>query len=179
MSRVGKKPIMVPQGVKVEIDNQEVSASGSLGSLSYTAPEDVSISFENNAIELKIADKSSNKARSMWGLSRAMIANVITGVSQGFSVKLLIEGVGYRAKVDGNLLALDLGFSHPVFYQIPADIKIEAPKPTELSISGKDKQRVGQIAADIRSLRKPEPYKGKGIRYENEVIIRKEGKKGK
>jgi large subunit ribosomal protein L6 len=176
MSRIGKKPVAVPAGVTAKVDGQAVSVKGSKGELSFVVPDDVEVKLEDNAI--KVDPRSETKrARAMWGMSRSMISNLVTGVSAGFSKKLEITGVGYKAAVVGTNVQLSLGFSHEVVYPIPAGVTIVTPKPTEINISGSDKRQVGQVAAEIRAYRGPEPYKGKGVRYSDEFIFRKEGKK--
>ena len=175
MSRIGKKPVAVPAGVTAKVDGQAVSVKGSKGELSFVVPDDVEVKLEDNAI--KVDPRSETKrARAMWGMSRSMISNLVTGVSAGFSKTLEITGVGYKAAVVGKNVQLSLGFSHEVVYPIPAGVTIVTPKPTEINISGSDKRQVGQVAAEIRAYRGPEPYKGKGVRYSNEFIFRKEGK---
>ncbi|MEM7023383.1 MAG: 50S ribosomal protein L6 [Pseudomonadota bacterium] len=176
MSRIGKHPVGIPDGVKVTLDGQHLSVSGKLGELSRALPDEVDVSQDNGAITVSPRGEG-KRARAMWGLSRTLVANMIEGVANGFTRKLVISGVGYRAAMDGKILNLQLGFSHDIKYAIPNDISVQCESPTAISISGADRQRVGQIAAEIRSFRKPEPYKGKGIRYEDERIIRKEGKK--
>ncbi|WP_029031940.1 50S ribosomal protein L6 [Salinarimonas rosea] len=176
MSRVGKKPVPVPQGVTASVDGQTVKMKGTKGELSFVVPEEVSVAMQDGSVAVQPRDTTKD-ARSKWGLSRAMIANIATGVSKGFERKLEINGVGYRAAVQGKTLKLALGYSHDVDFDIPADITIATPKPTEILISGIDKQRVGQVAAVIRGYRGPEPYKGKGVKYADETIFRKEGKK--
>jgi large subunit ribosomal protein L6 len=176
MSRIGKKPVAVTAGVTAKVDGQAVSVKGPKGELSFVVPDDVEVKFEDNSI--KVDPRSETKrARAMWGMSRSMIANLVTGVSAGFSKTLEITGVGYKAAVAGKNLQLSLGFSHDVIYPIPAGVTIVTPKPTEINISGSDKRQVGQVAAEIRAYRGPEPYKGKGVRYSDEFIFRKEGKK--
>ncbi|MDB5643179.1 MAG: ribosomal protein [Hyphomicrobiales bacterium] len=176
MSRIGKKPVAVPAGVTAKVDGQAVSVKGSKGELSFVVPDDVEVKLEDNAI--KVDPRSETKrARAMWGMSRSMISNLVTGVSAGFSKTLEITGVGYKAAVVGKNVQLSLGFSHDVVYPIPAGVTIVTPKPTEINISGSDKRQVGQVAAEIRAYRGPEPYKGKGVRYSDEFIFRKEGKK--
>ena len=176
MSRIGKKPVAVPAGVTAKVDGQAVSVKGSKGELSFVVPDDVEVKLQDNAI--KVDPRSETKrARAMWGMSRSMISNLVTGVSAGFSKTLEITGVGYKAAVVGKNVQLSLGFSHEVVYPIPAGVTIVTPKPTEINISGSDKRQVGQVAAEIRAYRGPEPYKGKGVRYSNEFIFRKEGKK--
>jgi len=176
MSRIGKKPVAIPSGVTAEVKGQEVAVKGPKGQLSVVVPDDLSV--EKTDAGIKVAMREDTKrARSMWGMSRTLIANMTTGVKDGFTERLEIVGVGYRAAVQGKNLQLNLGFSHEVLYPIPSDIQIVCEKPTSIAISGIDKQKVGQIAAEIRSYRKPEPYKGKGVKYADERIERKEGKK--
>ena len=176
MSRIGKKPVAVPQGVTAKVDGQTVSVKGSKGELSFTVPDDVVVVLEGE--EIKVDPRSESKrARAMWGMSRAMINNLVIGVSKGYEKKLEITGVGYKAAVVGKQLQLSLGFSHEVNYAIPAGVAIVTPKPTEITIAGNDKRQVGQVAAEIRAYRGPEPYKGKGVKYAGEFIFRKEGKK--
>ncbi|WP_137391458.1 50S ribosomal protein L6 [Rhodoligotrophos defluvii] len=177
MSRTGKKPVSVPKGVSVSIDGQTVSAKGPKGELSMVLVEEVIAKLgEDGAVTITPRDES-KRARAMWGMSRTLVANMVEGVSNGFKKTLEINGVGYRAAMQGSQLQLQLGFSHDVKYAVPQGIKIETPRPVEIVISGIDKQRVGQVAAEIRDFRPPEPYKGKGIKYADEVIFRKEGKK--
>ena len=176
MSRVGKNPVAIPSGVDVQIANQILTAKGKLGSLSIPVSSDVEASVEDGKVWVKPASDS-KRSRMMWGTTRALVNNMVTGVSKGFTVNLEINGVGYRAAVQGKVLNLQLGYSHDVPFPIPDDVKITCEKPTSISITGADKQRVGQVAAVIRSYRKPEPYKGKGIKYDTETILRKEGKK--
>ena len=176
MSRIGKKPVGVPGGVTVTIDGQTVKAKGAKGELQTQLVDLVTVTLEDNQVSVKPVDQS-KAARSAWGMSRTLVANLITGVSEGFTRKLEINGVGYRAAVQGQGLQLNLGYSHDVVYPIPQGIDIKTPKPTEIEITGIDKQRVGQVAAEIRAWRPPEPYKGKGIKYAEETIFRKEGKK--
>ncbi len=176
MSRIGKNPVEVPDGVEVLISSQQVTVKGKLGELKSTLPPEVQVTRVDDKVWVKPCNQDV-RTRSMWGLGRTLIDNMVTGVSKGFNRKLEIVGVGYRAAVDGNVLTLQLGFSHEIKMMIPDGIKVVCEKPTEIEISGANKQQVGQIAADIRSLRKPEPYKGKGIKYEGEYIFRKEGKK--
>ncbi len=175
MSRTGKLPVSI-EGVTVSIDGAKVTAKGAKGELSVEILDLVSIEQNGNELVLKPANDS-RKAVTNWGTSRALVQNIVTGVRDGFSKKLLISGVGYRAAMQGKDLKLTLGFSHDVIYQAPEGIELQTPQPTEIVVSGIDKQRVGQAAANIREFRKPEPYKGKGVRYENEYIFRKEGKK--
>ncbi len=176
MSRIGKKAVPLPSGVTATIDGQTVSVKGPKGVLDFTATDHVAIAMQDGTIKVAPAD-SSNEARAAWGMSRTRIANLVKGVSTGFERRLEINGVGYRAAIQGKDLQLALGFSHDVRYPIPEGIKIECPKPTEIVVSGINAQQVGQVAAEIRRYRPPEPYKGKGVKYAEERIIRKEGKK--
>ncbi len=176
MSRIGKNPVEVPDGVDVRINGATVTAKGKLGERSVTLTEDVILEQDGNVITIKPVDDS-KRSRMMWGTSRSMLNNLVTGVADGFSVNLEITGVGYRVSVQGQKLQLQLGFSHDVSYPIPQGITIKTPTPTTIEIHGADKQRVGQVASEIRAWRRPEPYKGKGIRYAGEQILRKEGKK--
>ena len=176
MSRIGKKPIPVPAGVTAKVDGQLVQVKGAKGQLEFLAPDDVSIVYQDNQIKVDPRDES-KRARALWGTARARVNNLIVGVTAGFEKKLEITGVGYRAAVAGKNLQLALGYSHDVNYPIPTGITITTPKPTEITIAGIDKQQVGQIAAEIRAFRGPEPYKGKGVKYVGEFIFRKEGKK--
>lgn len=176
MSRIGKKPITIPQGVDVRIENNTVHVKGKLGSLSRELNREVEIA--KNGSELSLSPKGNSKRiKSLWGLERSLISNMVTGVSQGFTKSMEIIGVGYRAAVQGNTLNLSLGLSHPVAFEIPSGIKIAVEKNTKITVSGADAAQVGQVCANIRSYRPPEPYKGKGIRYAGEHILRKEGKK--
>jgi large subunit ribosomal protein L6 len=176
MSRVGKNPVTVPDGIEVQIVDQLVRAKGKLGELAVTLPREVAISQEDNLIWVKPREES-KRADSIWGTSQALLTNLVTGVSEGFSKTLDITGVGYRAAVQGKNLNLQLGYSHDINFPIPEGIEIKCENQTTIEVSGADKQAVGQIAAEIRAFRKPEPYKGKGIRYRGEQILRKEGKK--
>jgi large subunit ribosomal protein L6 len=176
MSRIGKKPVAVPKGVTATLNGQTVSVKGPKGELSFNFTDHVLVEMTDEGVSVTPRDKS-KPALAAWGMSRTMIANLVKGVTDGFSKKLEINGVGYRAAVQGANLQLALGYSHDVLYPIPAGITIVTPRPVEILISGIDKQRVGQVAAEIRSYRGPEPYKGKGVKYANEVIFRKEGKK--
>ena len=176
MSRIGKHPVRIPAGVEVTLDGQTVSVKGKLGQLSQSLPAEVEVAREDGRIRVQPRGEG-KRARAMWGLARTLVANMVEGVSTGFTRKLVISGVGYRAAVDGKILNLQLGYSHDIKYAIPADIQVACESPTAIAISGADRQRVGQIAAELRAFRKPEPYKGKGIRYDDEVILRKEGKK--
>ena len=176
MSRIGKKPVPVPSGVTATINGQTVEVKGPKGELSFMLNDNVLAEMKDGGIQVDPRGNSKT-ARSMWGMSRTMVQNIVTGVSDGFERKLEITGVGYRAQVQGTNLQLALGFSHDVLFPIPEGIDIKCPKPTEIVISGIDKQTVGQVAAEIRKFRPPEPYKGKGVRYAGEFIVRKEGKK--
>jgi large subunit ribosomal protein L6 len=176
MSRIGKKVVPVPSGVTVNVAGQTVSVKGPKGELRFVLAEQVLAKLEKEGVKVDPRDNS-KFARACWGMSRAMIASMIKGVTAGYSKSLEISGVGYRAAVQGKSLQLNLGYSHDVNYPIPAGITIATPKPTEIVVSGIDKQRVGQVAAEIRAWRGPEPYKGKGIKYATEKIFRKEGKK--
>ncbi len=176
MSRIGKKPVPVPQGVTASIDGQTVVAKGPKGELKFVVNDEVLVKMEDGQIAVDPRDQS-KVARSKWGMSRTQIANILAGVTDGFQKKLEITGVGYRATMQGKNLQLALGFSHDVVYQTPEGITIATPKPTEIVVTGIDKQQVGQVAAEIRDYRGPEPYKGKGVRYAGEKIVRKEGKK--
>ncbi|MGE0659116.1 MAG: 50S ribosomal protein L6 [Reyranellaceae bacterium] len=176
MSRVGKYPVAVPGGVNVEIVGQTIKAKGKKGEQSLTIPEDVEIKRDGDKIAVS-PRSTTKKARALWGTSRANLRNLMVGVSDGFTVNLEINGVGYRAAADAKMLKLQLGYSHDIEYPIPAGITIKTAKPTEIEIAGFNKQQVGQVAAEIRSMRGPEPYKGKGIKYAGEKILRKEGKK--
>ncbi|MCA3595175.1 MAG: 50S ribosomal protein L6 [Methylobacterium sp.] len=176
MSKVGKKPVDVPSGVTPRVEGQKVSVKGPKGELSFLVPDDVAVKLEGNQISVNPRTQT-RKARTMWGTSRASISNIVTGVSKGFEKKLEINGVGYKAAAAGKNLNLSLGYSHEVIYSVPAGITVATPKPTEIVISGIDRQQVGQVAAEIRAYRGPEPYKGKGVKYEGEFIFRKEGKK--
>ena len=176
MSRIGKKPVAVPAGVTVALDGADLSVKGPKGELALTFVPEVMASFEDNVISVDPKDQT-KRSRSMWGMQRTMVQNMIEGVTAGFSKKLELKGVGYRAQMKGKDLNLQLGFSHDVLFAVPEGIKIETPDQTTIVISGIDKQMVGQTAAKIREYRKPEPYKGKGVKYEGEYVFRKEGKK--
>ena len=176
MSRVGQLPVGVPSGVEVQIAGREVTAKGKLGQLSLTLTDDVELIRENDNLIVKPRGDS-KRARAMWGTSRSLLNNLVQGVSEGFKIELEINGVGYRAAVEGKDLVLQLGYSHEVRYPLPDGITAKCERPTQIEISGADRQRVGQVAAEIRAWRKPEPYKGKGIKYANEILLRKEGKK--
>ncbi|WP_416898272.1 MAG: 50S ribosomal protein L6 [Minwuia sp.] len=176
MSRIGKNPVTVPSGVEVKLDGRDLTAKGKLGQLSMRFVSDVNVEFADGKITVRPVN-STKKARMAWGMQRTLAQNLVTGVSEGFSRDLEITGTGYRAQVQGKTLSLALGFSHDVNYQIPEGIDIQCEKPTSIKVSGIDKQKVGQVAAEIRAWRPPEPYKGKGVRYADEYIVRKEGKK--
>ena len=176
MSRVGIHPVEVPQGVEVKIDGRVITAKGKLGELSYERTDDVAVSMEDNVITVKPLS-TSKRARAMWGTARARIQNLVQGVSEGYTKELEITGVGYRAAVQGKSLNLQLGYSHDINFPIPEGIQVNCEKPTSITIKGADKQVVGEVASVIRAMRPPEPYKGKGVRYANEQILRKEGKK--
>jgi len=176
MSRIGKKPVSIPDGVTATVDGLAVSAKGPKGELSVVLPEGVSVSLDDGAITVEPADNSKD-ARSKWGMGRTLVENIVTGVASGFERKLEINGVGYRAAMQGKNLQLALGFSHDVVYELPDGVSAACPKPTEIVLTGIDKQQVGQAAAEIRKFRPPEPYKGKGVKYAEERIVRKEGKK--
>lgn len=176
MSRIGKKPVAVPDGVTANVDGQTVTAKGPKGELSFVVNDEVLVKMEEGAVKVDPRDDS-KESRSKWGMSRTMVANILNGVKTGFEKKLEINGVGYRAAMQGKNLQLSLGFSHEVVYQVPEGIQVQVPKPTEIIVSGINKQQVGQVASEIRGYRGPEPYKGKGVKYANETIVRKEGKK--
>ncbi|CAK0750786.1 50S ribosomal subunit protein L6 [Azospirillaceae bacterium] len=176
MSRIGKHAVPVPAGVEVAVSGQTITAKGKLGQLSMVVVDDILAKLDDG--KLVVAKRSDNRrAKMMWGTTRTLVSNLVTGVSKGFTVNLEINGVGYRAAVQGKDLVLQLGYSHEVKYPIPEGITIKTEKPTAISISGCDRQQIGQIAAEIRGFRKPEPYKGKGIKYDTETLLRKEGKK--
>jgi len=176
MSRVGKRPVPIPSGVTASVEGQTVKMKGPKGQLQFVVHDDVEVKFENG--QVKVAPRfKTNRAQAMYGTARAQVANLVEGVTKGFEKKLEITGVGYRAAMQGKNLQLALGYSHDVVYPIPDGITIAVTKPTEITVSGNDSQRVGQVAAEIRSYRPPEPYKGKGVKYVNEFIFRKEGKK--
>ena len=176
MSRIGKQPIELPNGVEAIISGQSIEVKGPKGARSFTATDDVTIALKDQMI-LVTPRGSSKRARQQWGMSRTQVANLVVGVTDGFKKELEINGVGYRAAIQGDLLKLSLGYSHDVDFEIPSNVKITCAKPTEILVEGIDQQVVGQVAANIRSWRKPEPYKGKGIRYKGEYIFAKEGKK--
>lgn len=176
MSRIGKKPVAVPQGVTASVDGQTVTAKGPKGELKFVVNDEVLVKLDDGEIAIEPRDQSKD-ARSKWGMTRTQIENIVTGVKDGFERRLEITGVGYRAAMQGKNLQLALGFSHDVVYEAPEGVTISVPKPTEIVVNGIDKQVVGQVAAEIRKYRGPEPYKGKGVRYAGERIVRKEGKK--
>ena len=176
MSRIGKKPVAIPKGVTASVNGQEVAVKGPKGELKHVLVDDVIAKLEDGGIEVAMREDTQN-ARAMWGMSRTLVTNLMTGVTEGFTRKLEITGVGYRAAVQGSNVQLQLGYSHDVTYPIPQGIQVQCPKPTEIIVTGIDKQKVGQVAAEIRRFRPPEPYKGKGVRYAGEFIFRKEGKK--
>jgi len=176
MSRIGKKAVPIPSGVTANVEGQTVKIKGPKGAMQVVLPEDVLVTMDKG--EVKVDPRNDGKrARSMWGTSRTLVNNLVTGVTKGFEKKLEITGVGYRAALQGKNLQIALGYSHDVIYPIPEGIAIATPKPTEIVITGVDKQKVGQVAAEIRGYRPPEPYKGKGVKYVGEYIFRKEGKK--
>jgi large subunit ribosomal protein L6 len=176
MSRIGKKPVELPKGVSATLSGQTVEVKGPKGTRSFTATDDVTISIDGNTVTVKPRGNS-KRARQQWGMSRSMVENLAVGVSTGFKKELEIQGVGYRATMQGNVLKLALGYSHDVNFDVPEGVTVTAPKQTEVIIEGIDKQLVGQVAANIREWRAPEPYKGKGIRYNGEFVFLKEGKK--
>jgi large subunit ribosomal protein L6 len=176
MSRIGKHPVAIPDGVKVEMAGEVMTATGGNGKLSLAVSADVTATIADGAVTIAPKDES-KRARAMWGTTRALVNNMITGVATGFTRNLEINGVGYRAAVQGSTLSLQLGYSHDISYPIPSEIKIACERPTLIAVTGADRQRVGQVAAEIRSFRPPEPYKGKGIKYSDETVRRKEGKK--
>ena len=176
MSRIGKKAVPVPAGVTANVEGQTVKMKGPKGLLQLVLPDEVVAKLENGGVKVDPRNET-KRARAMWGTSRTLVANLVAGVTKGFERRLEISGVGYRAAVQGKTLQLSLGYSHDVNYPIPEGIAIATPKPTEIVITGIDRQKVGQVAAEIRGYRAPEPYKGKGVKYANEFIFRKEGKK--
>ncbi len=176
MSRVGKKPVAVPSGVTANLSGKTINVKGPKGTLSLVVHDSVVVAMDKGEIKVDPKDKS-KEARALWGTTRANLNNIMTGVTKGFERKLEITGVGYRAAVQGKNLQLALGYSHDVLYPIPEGIAVATPKPTEIVVSGIDKRQVGQVASEIRAYRPPEPYKGKGVRYADEFIFRKEGKK--
>ncbi len=176
MSRIGKRPVDLPGGVTATVSGQTIEVKGPKGTRSFTATDDVTIAVDDGAVTVKPRGLS-KRARQQWGLSRTQVANLVTGVTSGFKREMEINGVGYRAQVAGKVLKLQLGYSHDVDFAIPEGVTITTPRPTEIIVEGIDQQVVGQVAANIREWRKPEPYKGKGIKYKDEFIFRKEGKK--
>ena len=176
MSRIGKRPVTIPSGVTASVDGQTVKMKGPKGQLQFVVHDDVEVKLDKGAIKVN-PRLDTNRAVALYGTARAQIANLVEGVTKGFEKKLEINGVGYRAALQGKSLQLALGYSHDVVYPIPEGITIATPKPTEITITGADKQKVGQVAAELRSYRPPEPYKGKGVKYADERIFRKEGKK--
>jgi len=176
MSRIGKHPVPVPQGVQVQLAGQTLTAKGPKGELKLTIVEDLDVTMADGKITVK-PRQVNRRSRSMWGMQRTLVSNLVKGVKDGYSEELEINGVGLRAAMQGKNLQLNMGFSHEVIYPIPAGIEIKVEKPTSIKISGADKQLVGKVAADIRGIKPPEPYKGKGIKYASETILRKEGKK--
>ena len=176
MSRIASAPIVIPDAVDVQVNGQNVVVKGKKGSLEWNVHDEVSVVLDNGQIKVK-ANNGTQTAVAMSGTSRALLNNLVIGVSDGFERRLLIVGVGYRAQLKGKVLNLSLGHSHPINYEIPEDVTIETPSQTEIVVKGMDKQRVGQVAANIRAYRKPEPYKGKGVKYSDEQIVRKEAKK--
>ena len=176
MSRIGKKAVPIPTGVTASVEGQTVKVKGPKGAMQVVLPDDVTVTMDKG--EVKVDPRNDGKrARSMWGTSRTLVNNLVTGVTKGFEKKLEITGVGYRAALQGKNLQIALGYSHDVIYPVPEGIAITTPKPTEILVTGIDKQKVGQVAAEIRAFRPPEPYKGKGVKYAGEFIFRKEGKK--
>ena len=176
MSRIGKNPIAIPAGVAVNLAGQMLTAKGRLGTLSLLVGNEVTATIADGVVTIA-PNSETKRARAMWGTVRALVNNMVTGVATGFTRNLDINGVGYRAAVQGNTLTLQLGYSHEIPYPIPKDVQITCERPTAITVSGADRQRVGQVAAEIRSFRPPEPYKGKGVKYRDETVRRKEGKK--
>ena len=176
MSRIGKKPVELASGVTASVSGQTIEVKGPKGTRTFNASDDVTITVEDNNVTVTPRGKS-KRARQQWGMTRTMVANLVEGVSGGFKKELEIQGVGYRAQMQGNVLKLNLGLSHDVDFEVPAGVTVTAPKQKEIVVEGIDQQLVGQVAANIREWRKPEPYKGKGIRYKGEFVFRKEGKK--
>lgn len=176
MSRIGKKPVNLVKGVSATLSGQTIEVKGPKGTRSFTATDDVTLTIENDAV--KVTPRGTSKrARQQWGMARSMVENLVTGVTTGFKKELEIQGVGYRAAMAGNILKLSLGYSHEVNFEVPQGVTVSTPKQTEITVEGIDQQLVGQVAANIREWRQPEPYKGKGIRYKDEYIFRKEGKR--
>ena len=176
MSRIGKKPVALPSGVSAAMSGQTIEVKGPKGSRSFTASDDVTMTIDESSVSVTPRGNS-KRARQQWGMSRTMVANLVTGVTSGFKKELEIKGVGYRAQLQGKVLKLNLGLSHDVDFQVPDGVLVTVPKQTEIIVEGEDQQLVGQVAANIREWRRPEPYKGKGIMYKGEYIFRKEGKK--
>jgi len=176
MSRIGKQPITIPDGVNLSQDGQIVTVKGSKGELTFKLHDSITGKLEDGSFAVKPGNDNDKVAKAMWGMSRTMVVNMITGVTEGFKKELELRGVGYRAQMKGTMLSMQLGFSHDVEFTPPQGVKIEAPKPTQIIVSGINKQQVGQVAAEIRAFRKPEPYKGKGVRYVGEYVRSKEGK---
>jgi large subunit ribosomal protein L6 len=176
MSRIGKKPVALPSGVSAAMSGQTIEVKGPKGSRSFTASDDVTMTIDESSVSVTPRGNS-KRARQQWGMSRTMVANLVTGVTLGFKKELEIKGVGYRAQLQGKVLKLNLGLSHDVDFQVPDGVTVTVPKQTEIIVEGEDQQLVGQVAANIREWRRPEPYKGKGIMYKGEYIFRKEGKK--
>ncbi|GKY88475.1 50S ribosomal protein L6 [Sinisalibacter aestuarii] len=176
MSRIGKKPVELPSGVTASVSGQTIEVKGPKGTRSFTATDDVTLTVDDGAVKIEPRGKS-KRARQQWGMSRTQVQNCVTGVTEGFKKELEINGVGYRAQMQGNVLKLNLGYSHEVNFEAPQGVTVTAPKQTEIVVEGIDQQLVGQVAANIREWRAPEPYKGKGIKYKDEYIFRKEGKK--
>jgi large subunit ribosomal protein L6 len=176
MSRVGKNPVPIPAGVQVDISGQTVKAKGKKGELSLVVSDEIAVSRDGDKLVLAMRNDT-RRSRVLWGTSRNLVRNMVQGAHEGFTVNMEITGVGYRAQADAKTLKMQLGYSHDIMFPIPAGISIKTAKPTEIEVSGADKQKVGQVAAVIRSMRPPEPYKGKGIKYSTETILRKEGKK--
>ncbi len=176
MSRIGKKPVELPAGVSASVSGQTIEVKGPKGTRNFTATDDVTLTVDGQSVSVEPRGKS-KRARQQWGMSRTQVANLVTGVTDGFKKELELSGVGYRAQMQGNTLKLSLGYSHDVNFEVPEGVTVTAPKPTDVIVEGIDQQLVGQVAANIREWRKPEPYKGKGIKYKGEYIFRKEGKK--
>jgi large subunit ribosomal protein L6 len=176
MSRIGKRPVELPSGVEATLSGQTISVKGPKGARAFTATDDVTITVQGDVISVEPRGKS-KRARQQWGMSRTMVQNLVTGVTDGFKKELEINGVGYRAQIQGSTLKLSLGYSHDVNFEVPDGVTVTCPKQTEIVIEGSDQQAVGQVAAKIREWRAPEPYKGKGIKYKDEYIFRKEGKR--
>ena len=176
MSRIGRKPVELVKGVSASLSGQTIEVKGPKGTRSFTAGDDVTVTIEGEAV--KVTPRGlSKRARAQWGMTRSMIQNLVTGVTTGFKKEMEIQGVGYRAAIQGNILKLSVGYSHEVNFEVPKGVTVATPKPTEIVVEGIDQQLVGQVAANIREWKQPEPYKGKGIRYKDEYIFRKEGKK--